>query len=273
MLFSYAGRQVLVTGGGRGIGRAIALAYAQAGANVAVAARDTAQLDTTVKEIQALGREGWALPADLTAPGAPRELVARALAAMGRIDVLVNSAGDTGRQERPTFDLTDDDFFHVYRLHVQSALVTCVESARSMVERGIAGAILNITSTGGRFPTPGAVLYGSAKAAVNHLTTSLAMELGTHGIRVNAIAPGLTDTPLVANRLTTEENQVDLASFYPINRIGRVDDVTAAALYLCSAEAGWVSGEILLINGGQQATNAMFRWPRTHNPVPAGRQI
>ncbi|MEX5631516.1 SDR family oxidoreductase [Parafrankia sp. FMc2] len=272
-MFSYAGRRALITGGGRGIGRAIALAYAKAGADIAVAARSPGQLDDTVREIKELGREAWALPVDLTARGAPQDLVTRALDVMGRIDVLVNSAGDTGRLERSTFDLTDDDVDHVYQLHVKSALFTSIRAAESMVRLGIPGAILNITSTGGLFPTPGAVLYGSAKSAINHLTSTLGMEFGTHGIRVNAIAPGLIDTPLVADRLVSEEDQIDLASFYPINRVGHVDDVSAAALYLCSAEAGWVSGVTLLINGGQHASNAMFRWPRRHNEVPAGRRI
>lgn len=272
-MFSYAGRQVLVVGGGRGIGRGIALAYARAGADVAVAARSLEQLAGVVQEIQALGRDAWALPVDLTAPRAADDLVARALGVLGRIDVLVNSAGDTGRLERDTFELTEADFEHVSALHVRSALFTSIRAAESMVRLGLPGAILNITSVGGQFVSPGAVLYGAMKAAVNHFTATLAMEFGTHGIRVNAIAPGPIDTPLIADRLTTDEDRAAMASFYPLNRVGEVDDVAAAALYLCSAEASWVSGETLVINGGQQATSGMFRWPRIHNEVPPARRI
>ncbi|WP_083749312.1 glucose 1-dehydrogenase [Frankia sp. CcI49] len=272
-LFSYLDRRVLVVGGGRGIGRAVALALARAGADVAVAARGREQLDAVVAEIQALGRQAWALPVDLTEPGAPGDLVERALAALGRIDVLINSAGDTGRLERGTFNVTTDDFDHVFGLHVRAALMTSIRAAESMRDRGVAGAILTITSVGGCFPSPGAVLYGAAKAALNHLTSTLGMEFGTHGIRVNAIAPGPVETELIADRLTTAEDRAAMASFYPLNRIGHVDDVAAAALYLCSAEASWVSGVTLLLNGGQHASNGMFRWPRTHNPVPPGRHI
>lgn len=272
-MFSYAGRQVLVIGGGRGIGRGIALAYAQAGANVAVAARSLEQLDSVVKEIQELGREAWALPVDLTATGAAEDLISRALEVLGRIDVLVNSAGDTGRLEPGTFNVTEADFDHVYSLHVRSSLFASIRAAESMVQRGVRGSILNITSVGGAFVSPGAVLYGSAKAAVNHMTATLGMEFGTHGIRVNAIAPGPVDTQLIANRLVTEEDRTAMASFYPINRIGDVDDIAAAALYLCSEEASWVSGVTLVINGGQHATSGMFNWPRRHNEVPPARRF
>lgn len=272
-MFSYSGRQILVIGGGRGIGRAIALAHARAGANIAVAARNVEQLNDVVNEIKALGREAWALPVDLSERGAAEGLITRALDALGRIDVLVNSAGDIGLQGRASFDLDEDDFDQVFRLHARASLLTSTKAAQSMVERGIRGAILNIASVGGLFPAPSAVLYGSAKAAVLHLTKSLAMEYGMHGIRVNAIAPGLVETPLIEHLIASEEARADSASFYPLNRLGNVDDVAAASIYLCSDEAAWVSGETLMINGGQHASSAMFRWPRTHNHVPPSRRI
>ena len=120
---------------------------------------------------------------------------------------------------------------------------------------------------------PGEAVYGSAKAAMVSLTQTLAIELGTYNIRVNAIAPSLIHTKLVSRHLQTDEQRAHRASFFPINRVGRPEDIAAAAVYLCSDEAAWVSGVTLLVAGGQQGPVDIFRWVRQVNPVPESTRM
>ena len=120
---------------------------------------------------------------------------------------------------------------------------------------------------------PGEAIYGSAKAALVSLTQTMGIEYGRHNVRINAIAPALIDTPLVARHLKTEEDRKTRASFYPINRVGKPEDIAAAAVYLCSDEAGWTSGQTLVVAGGNQATSDLFLWVRKHNEVPENRKM
>lgn len=267
----YEGRRVLVTGGGRGLGRAIALAMAQRGASVVVAGRSVGQLEQTVQELEAAGAPSWALAVDLYHVDEAEQLVGRAIEAMGGIDVLVNNAGGWGTTTGavgPIFEATVAGFDAVYNLNVRSPLFATIAAAKAMVAQGTGGCVLNIASVDGLAPAPTEALYASAKAAVLSLTATLAYEFGTHGIRVNAIAPGVVETEMTAPWLATEEMRADRASFYPLNRIGQPQDVAAAALYLCSEEASWVSGVTLPVCGGQYGTSDTFRWVRSHNPVP-----
>jgi NAD(P)-dependent dehydrogenase (short-subunit alcohol dehydrogenase family) len=273
-VFSYEGKRVLVTGGGRGIGRAIAVAMARQGANVCVAARSEDQLDGTVKQVEALGRTAVKLPMDLSGAEAGREVVRKAVDALGPLDVVVNNAGGGGSIPGalgPLQDATPEALRATYDLNLESPFFACLEAISHMRERG--GAILNIASIDGLISAPTEALYGSAKAALISLTASLGIEAGAHHIRVNAIAPSLIDTPLVADALQTDEQRADRASFFPINRVGKPEDIAAAAVYLCSDEAEWVSGITLMVAGGQQTTSDIFRWVRGHNPVPETTRI
>ena len=275
-MFSYEGKKALVTGAGRGIGRAIALAFARQGADVALAARSRDQLEEVAEEIRALGRQAYVLPTNLGDVLAADAMVGQGVEAMGALHVLVNNAGggvDVPGDFGPLAETSPEAFDAMYALNVRSPLFAAIAAAKQMGAQGTGGAILNIVSIDAVFPAPTEALYGSAKAALANLTKVLGYEVGPDRVRVNAIAPGVVETALTAPWLATEEMRQDRASFYPLGRVGQPDDVAAAAVYLCSDEAGWVSGNVLYVTGGQLATSDVFRWTRAHNPVPESARI
>jgi NAD(P)-dependent dehydrogenase (short-subunit alcohol dehydrogenase family) len=275
-MFSFEGKKALVTGGGRGIGRAIAIALARQGADVALAARTRSELEHVADEIRSLGRKANVHALDLANTKAAVEIVNTAARALGGLDVLVNNAGgitDLPGSIGPLDDVTPEAFDAMYALNVRTPLFMAVAACRLMANQGKGGAILNIVSIDAVFPAPTEGIYGSAKAALVNLTKVLAYEAGKDGVRVNAIAPGVIETRLTERWLRTDEQRADRASFYPINRVGVPDDIASAALYLCSDEAGWVSGNVLYVTGGQLATSDVFRWVRAKNPVPDSSKI
>lgn len=274
--YSFQGQRVLITGGGRGLGRHMARAFAAHGANVSVAARSKEQLELAVADVRTEGREAWSFPVDLYDVAQAQRVVDDAAAAMGGIDILINNAGgwgDVAGAVGPILEATVEGFDAVYDLNVRSPLFATIGAARHMIEQRTGGSVLNVASVDALAPAPTEALYASAKAAVLSLTRTLAYEFGTHGIRVNAVAPGVVETELTAPWLRTDEQRADRASFYPLNRIGTPDDISAAALYLCSTQAGWVSGITLPVCGGQFATSDIFRWVRAHNFVPDAAKI
>jgi len=275
-MFSFEGKKALVTGGGRGIGRAIALAFARQGADVALAARSRAELDHVAEEIRSLGRKAFVHQLDLANTDQAVKMVNAAADEMGALDVLVNNAGgitSTPGSAGPLDEATIEAFDGMYAINVRTPLFGAIAACRVMSRQGKGGAILNIVSIDGLFPAPTEGIYGSAKAAVVNLTKVLAYEAGKDRIRVNAIAPGVIETRLTEPWLRTEEQKADRASFYPLNRVGQPEDIAGAAVYLCSDEAGWVSGNVLYVTGGQLATSDVFRWVRAHNPVPDSSRI
>ena len=275
-MFSYEGKKAIVTGGGRGIGKAIALAFARQGAHVALAARSRHELESAAAEVEKTGAKAWAFPTDMSDTEAARGMVEAAAKALGGVDVLVNNAGgglDSAGAAGELVDTTAAGFDYVFKLNVRSPLYATTAAARHMIAGGRGGAVLNIVSIDGLFPAPTEALYGAAKAAMVNLTQCLAYELGRHRIRANAIAPGVVDTQLTADWLKTPEMREERSSFYPLGRVGKVEDIASAAVYLCSDEAGWVSGITLLVAGGSLATSDVFRITRKHNPVPPGMRI
>src|SRR5690242_7617776 len=207
-MFNYEGKKALVTGGGRGIGRAIALAFARQGADVAVAARSRDQLEEVAGEIRALGRQAHVLPTDMLDVQAVQSLVGSAVAAMGGLHVLVNNAGggvDVPGDFGPLAETSPAAFDAMYALNVRAPLFAAIAAAKQMAAQGTGGAILNIVSIDAVFPAPTEALYGSAKAALVNLTKVLGYEVGPDRVRVNAIAPGVVETALTAPWLATED--------------------------------------------------------------------
>jgi NAD(P)-dependent dehydrogenase (short-subunit alcohol dehydrogenase family) len=275
-MFSFEGKRALVTGGGRGIGRAIALAFARQGADVALAARSRSELEQVAGEIRNLGRKASIHVVDLGNTNRAVETVDAAAGELGSLDVLVNNAGgitDLPGSIGPLAETTVEAFDAMYAINVRTPLFASLAACRLMARQGRGGAIVNIVSIDAVFPAPTEGIYGSAKAALVNLTRVLAYEAGKDRVRVNAIAPGVVETRLTEAWLRTDEQRADRASFYPLNRVGVPDDVAAAAVYLCSEEAGWVSGNVLCVTGGQLATSDVFRWVRAHNPVPDSTKI
>jgi len=275
-MFSYEGKRAIVTGGGRGIGREIALTFARQGADVALTSRTKAELESTADEIRALGRKAYALTADMSDVDQAVGAVEEAIRAMDGVDILVNNAGGGSSVPGamgPLFEATPAAFDAMIALNLRSPLFAALRACRRMADQKTGGAVLNIVSIDGVFPAPTEALYGAAKAAMVNLTQTLCYEMGPHRIRVNAIAPGVIETKLTERWLQTEEQRQDRASFYPLGRFGQPADIANAALYLCSDEAAWVSGIVLLVSGGSLATSDVFRWTRAHNPVPEGSRI
>jgi 7-alpha-hydroxysteroid dehydrogenase len=254
--FKLNGQVALITGGGRGIGAACALAYAEAGADIVIGARSAAQLEATAKKIRALGRRVLTVESDVLVAADLEKLVNAALAEFGRINILVNNAG--GSPPKPALATTVEEFEHALRFNVTTAFAMTRLVVPKMVETAGGGCIVNISSVAGRETSPGFVAYGTAKAAMSFMTRELAQDFAPK-VRVNAIAVGSTQTEALNTVLTPaiEKTMVDLT---PMARLGTVEDIAACALYLASPAASYVTGEVVGVNGGLNALN--MKMPR-----------
>jgi 2-deoxy-D-gluconate 3-dehydrogenase len=246
---SLSGQSAIVTGGSKGIGKAIALAFADAGAAVSLAARGPEALDETVREIEERGGRVIGVPTDVADREQVEGLVRRTVDAFGTVDILVNNAGAAPFMS--TLDQTHPLGFEKYfRLNFFSALY-CTKAVAPTLLAKRSGCVLNMASVAGLTATPGLSYYGTAKAALINLTKTTAMEWAGFGVRANAITPGWIETPMneVARR-NPDFAKATLASI-PLGRWGRPEDVAAAALFLCSPAASWITGTVLLVDGGQ----------------------
>jgi 3-oxoacyl-[acyl-carrier protein] reductase len=234
---SLEGKLALVTGASRGIGRAIAVELARAGAQVAVGYRSGAE------EAEALAKEigGRALQADVSDP----EQAARLVGEAGDLDILVNNAGLT--RDGLIARMSDEDWRTVLDTNLGGVFYTCRAAARGMMRRR-AGAIVNLTSVVGLHGNPGQTNYAASKAGVIGFTKSLARELASRGVRANAVAPGYIQTALTD--VLPEEVQGAILANTPLARLGTPEDVAGAVRFLCSDEASFVTGEVLLVDGG-----------------------
>ena len=254
--FQLTDQVAIVTGAGRGIGRGIALAYAEAGANVVCAARTLAQIDETAELVRALGRRALAVPTDVLERSQLENLVATTLDEFGKVDVLVNNAG--GWPPKPALRTSEKDFEEAFRFNVTTAFVLSRLVVPKMVESAGGGAVVNISSIAGREISPGFVAYGTAKAALSFMTRELAQDFAPK-VRVNAIAVGSIETEALSTVLS-DEIRDEMIRLTPMARLGQVEDIAACALYLASPAASYVTGEIYGVNGGLVALN--MKMPR-----------
>jgi 7-alpha-hydroxysteroid dehydrogenase len=246
-------RVAIVTGASRGIGRGIARGFAEAGAHIVGAARTVETLDEMVEEVRALGRRAIGLPCDVNDTATLDALVERALAEFGHIDILVNNAG--GSPPTPLLQLEDQSFESAFHFNVTTAMHLSRECVRHMVRRGEGGSIINISSGLSWMVESGFVAYGTAKAALSHMTRLMAYELAPH-VRVNALAVGATLTDALGMFLNDDVRR-QMEELTPMARLGTVEDIAQAALYLASPASSWMTGKILEIDGGTIASN----WP------------
>jgi NAD(P)-dependent dehydrogenase (short-subunit alcohol dehydrogenase family) len=243
-----AGKIVLVTGAQRGIGRAIAVRFAQAGADVALNyLDDKAAAESAAAEIVALGRRAATLAADVANPAEARSLVSAAERALGPIDVLVNNAAIFPRA--PFLELTEDAWDTVLDTNLKSTFVCSQEAARRMVAAGRPGAIINISSGAPYRGSMRATAYMASKLGIVGLTRGMARELALHRIRVNAVAPGVTNTamPRLGN---TEEALTALGRANPTGRLAEPEDIADVVVFLATDEARYVVGQLVHVNGG-----------------------
>jgi NAD(P)-dependent dehydrogenase (short-subunit alcohol dehydrogenase family) len=240
-----ASRVALITGGGSGIGRGIAIRFAEEGAQVAVADINLAGAQHTADEVRKLGAGAIAIEGDVTRRDDCRRTVEQTVAAFGRLDIFVANAG-IGRGA-PFLETPEEDWEAVIRTNLSGVFLSCQAAAQRMVEQGHGGRIISIASVAGERATPGMAAYSAAKAAVRMLTKVMALELAPHRITSNAIAPGVIETPLTAPLIAAINAG---GRRPPLGRIGEPKDVADCALFLASDEADYITGDTIFVDGG-----------------------
>jgi 7-alpha-hydroxysteroid dehydrogenase len=251
--FKLTDKVAVVTGGGRGIGRGIALGFAEAGAHVVVAARRADTIEEVAESVRAMGRRALAVSCDVTVAAQLDNLIAETVREFGGVDLLVNNAG--GTPPTPVLQLTDEALEAAFHFNVTSALNLSRQVIPHMLKRKD-GAILNISSALSYMVESGFTAYGTCKAALSHMTRMMAHELAPH-IRVNALAVGATLTDALAPFVASGDLREQMEALTPMGRLGTTEDIAQAALYLASPAASWVTGKVLEVDGGTIASN----WP------------
>jgi 7-alpha-hydroxysteroid dehydrogenase len=247
--FSLKGSVAIVTGAGRGIGRAIALCYAEAGADVVCSARTRADLHSLVSEIEGLGQRALAVPCDVGDDAQRRALVEQSLQHFGRLTHLVNNAGGGGPND--PLQLSAQELLQMLDFNVVSTYALSQLCVPAMRESG-GGNILNISSVAARYAQRHFSAYGSAKAALNQLTRLLAQDFAPQ-VRVNAVAPGPVLTDALNNVMSSDMRQA-MERATPLKRLGTPQDIADAALFLASPASSWVTGKVLEIDGGAESS-------------------
>ena len=235
----------VVTGAGRGIGRAIALKFANAGANIVCVSRTQENSEKVAKEVAALGRKSWALAVDVADSKAVKAATEKILADCGKVDILVNNAGVT--RDGLLMRMSDEDWDAVMDTNLKGAFHFTRELFRIFAKQR-AGRIINITSVIGLIGNPGQCNYAASKAGLIGFTQSVARELASRGVTVNAIAPGFIETDMTSDLNT--ELKANILKMIPMGRFGSGDDIADAALFLASPAARYITGQVITVDGG-----------------------
>ncbi len=251
--FDLENRVAVVTGGSRGIGKAIALAFAEAGATVVIAARNVDLLAEVVKEIEARGGKGSYVTTDLTRDEDIERLIRETVGRCGRLDILVNNSGISPFVKRSE-EVTKEMWQDILQVNLLAPFLLCREAAGIMMKQNW-GRIINVASVGGLLALPRQIAYCATKAALIEMTKVLAIEWAPkYNITVNAIAPGYVATDLTEGMRASEKISRNLLQRIPIKRFGEVDEIAGAALYLASESSGFTTGSVLVVDGGTLAS-------------------
>ncbi len=240
---TFENKVVLITGGGTGIGKATAVAFLAEGAKVVIAGRRQSVLEATMKE---LGTSAHFVVGDVSKSGEPKAIVDETIAKYGQLDVLVNSAG--ALTMGPLTETSDEEIERVYRTNVFATLALSREALPHLIKTK--GSVINISSTMSNGVMAGSSVYSSSKAAVDHATRILAAEYGPSGVRVNAVAPGLTATEMSTGVRSDEQMLAMMVGQTPMGRVGEPPEVAKAVLLLAGDEAGWITGQVVQASGG-----------------------
>jgi NAD(P)-dependent dehydrogenase (short-subunit alcohol dehydrogenase family) len=246
-LFPLNGKVAVVTGGTSGIGRALSLGLAEAGADVIATARRQEQVNETADALEALGRRSLRIASDVCDRASLQRVLDSALSELGKVDILINCAGRIKRT--PTIDLSEEEWTGIIDTNLTGTLRACQIFGKHMLERG-QGRIINIASLNSFVALHEVAAYAASKAAVASLTRSLAVEWSKRGVTVNAIAPGVFRTELNAKLLDSTPRGQELLMRTPMGRFGRTEELIGAALYLASDASSFVTGQVLVVDGG-----------------------
>ena len=246
-MFSLEGRVALVTGAGRGIGRALALGLADAGGGRGLPGADGTEVEAAAEEIRAKGRRALAVTADVTSREQVAGAVEAALGQFGKIDILVNNAGINIR--KPALEVAEADWDRVVQTNLKGPFLVAQTVGRHMCEMGY-GRIINVASVGGAVALRTGVAYGASKAGLLHMTRILAMEWAKYGVTVNAIGPWYFRTPLTEQLLQDEQYVAEILARTPMRRIGDLSELVGPVVFLASEASSYVTGQALMVDGG-----------------------